>query len=437
MSDIAITVENLSKSYLIGHQSQREYTLRDIIGREARNFMRKASDLLHGRQIVQGDEVEELWALKDVTFKVKQGDVLGIIGRNGAGKSTLLKILSRITEPTEGRMLLRGRVGSLLEVGIGFHPELTGRENIFLNGAILGMSRKQIERKFDEIVAFAEIEKFLDTPVKRYSSGMYVRLAFAVAAHLEADILIVDEVLAVGDVEFQKKCLGKMSEVAGGGRTVLFVSHNLAAITRICKSAIVLSAGHVQGIYDNVEQAVSQYLSGNQGRGPSSWQNKAGVLCNDFFNPLEVIAEERSSSSMTENLMVRIRGHVLRNESSLNIAIGIYSVDGSLMFWTSPRDLDPHKWMMISLGPIEFSVLIPTYLLNEGDYYAELSIILHNRAFLMQPGAGPKVHFSVPRKNIHSEFCDRRPGYFMPMLVWHWQQPSKQHENIHLEHALS
>src|SRR6266496_1462170 len=192
MSDFVIAVENLSKSYLVGHQSAQRYTaLRDVIAREARNFARKSVDLVRGRQIVQGDEVEEFWALRDVSFEVKRGEVLGIIGRNGAGKSTLLKILSRITEPTGGRVVLRGRVASLLEVGTGFHPELTGRENIFLNGAILGMRRSDIKRKFDEIVAFAEVEKFLDMPVKRYSSGMYVRLAFAVTAHLEPEILLV------------------------------------------------------------------------------------------------------------------------------------------------------------------------------------------------------------------------------------------------------
>ena len=197
--------------------------------RGAHNLWRKAADMARGRAIVAGDTVEEFWALKDVSFEVKRGEVLGIIGRNGAGKSTLLKILSRITEPSEGRVTINGRVASLLEVGTGFHPELTGRENIYLNGAILGMTRAEIRRKFDEIVAFAEVEKFLDTPVKRYSSGMYVRLAFAVAAHLEPEILVVDEVLAVGDAEFQKKCLGKMDEVSRReGRTVLFVSHNIA-----------------------------------------------------------------------------------------------------------------------------------------------------------------------------------------------------------------
>src|SRR5215813_2167018 len=215
MSDIVITTENLSKSYWVGHQSARrkDYAmLRDVLAREARNFARKTIDLVRGRQIVQGDEIEEFWALRNVSFEVKRGEVLGIVGGNGAGKSTLLKILSRITEPTHGRAILRGRVASLLEVGTGFHPELTGRENIFLNGAILGMTRMEIRKKFDEIVSFAEVEKFLDTPVKRYSSGMYVRLAFAVAAHLEPEILVVDEVLAVGDAAFQKKCLGKMGD---------------------------------------------------------------------------------------------------------------------------------------------------------------------------------------------------------------------------------
>jgi lipopolysaccharide transport system ATP-binding protein len=225
MSQSAIAVGNLSKKYLVGHRFDQlklgHMTLRDVITREARNFTRKAINVLGGRQVVQGDEVEEFWALKHVSFEVKQGEAVGIIGRNGAGKSTLLKILSRITEPTEGRAKLQGRVASLLEVGTGFHQELTGRENLFLNGAILGMKKSEIRRKFDEIVAFDDVERFLDTPVKRYSSGMYVRLAFAIAAHLEPEILIVDEVLAVGDAEFQKKCLGKMDEISRReGRTV-------------------------------------------------------------------------------------------------------------------------------------------------------------------------------------------------------------------------
>jgi lipopolysaccharide transport system ATP-binding protein len=264
MSKTVITVEYLSKSYLVGHESvQRErYTaLRDVIAREARNFVRKTKDVLHGRQIVEGDEIEEFWALKDISFEVKQGEILGIIGSNGAGKSTLLKILSRVTEPSQGRVRIRGRVASLLEVGTGFHPELTGRENIFLNGAILGMARVEIRKKFDEIVAFAGVQKFIDTPIKRYSSGMYVRLAFAVAAHLDPDILVVDEVLAVGDAEFQKRCLGKMDEVSRrAGRTVLLVSHNMGVITTLCPSAIWL---HKASIRDRGEsrKVVGEYLA--------------------------------------------------------------------------------------------------------------------------------------------------------------------------------
>jgi len=265
MSDAVITVENLSKRYLLGHRSGEQgiygHTLREVIGREARNFVRTAVDVFRGRQVVQGDEIEEFWALKNVSFEVKPGEVIGIVGRNGAGKSTLLKILSRITEPTDGRVLVRGRVASLLEVGTGFHPELTGRENIFLNGAILGMTQREIRKKFDEIVAFAEVERFLDTPVKRYSSGMYVRLAFAVAAHLEPEILVVDEVLAVGDAEFQRKCLGKMDEFSRTqGRTVLLVSHNVGVITSLCPTVIWLDQGSIQQC-GTARAVIGEYLS--------------------------------------------------------------------------------------------------------------------------------------------------------------------------------
>lgn len=271
MPNAVISIENLSKCYVIGHQhdpraSSRYQSFRDVIERRVRKIGRTAVDVLRGRHVVHGDAQENFWALKNVSFEVPQGEAFGIIGRNGAGKSTLLKILSRITEPTEGRVILRGRVASLLEVGTGFHPELTGRENIFLNGAILGMSRRDIQRRFDEIVDFAGVERFLDTPVKRYSSGMYVRLAFSVAAHLEPDILVMDEVLAVGDAEFQRKCLGKMDEVSRReGRTVLFVSHNLAAILQLTRRAILLSEGRVAKL-DTSESVVAQYV-GASGQG--------------------------------------------------------------------------------------------------------------------------------------------------------------------------
>jgi len=254
MTDIAVRVENLSKRYRIGGPQARYKTLReslvDMAAAPARRLRRLGQP---------SPESETIWAMKDVSFEVKKGEVVGIIGRNGAGKTTLLKILCRITEPTDGYAEIHGRVGSLLEVGTGFHPELTGRENIYLNGAILGMKRAEIDGKFDEIVAFSEIEKFLDTPVKRYSSGMYVRLAFSVAAHLEPEILLVDEVLAVGDAAFQKKCLGKMGDVAYEGRTVLFVSHNMAAIENLCGKAMLLDAGRVI-LQGDVRQVIGRYL---------------------------------------------------------------------------------------------------------------------------------------------------------------------------------
>jgi lipopolysaccharide transport system ATP-binding protein len=257
MSDTVIRVENLGKKYILGHQREERYTtLRDSIANGAKGLLKSFQ---RSKSSGADPSSEEFWALKDVSFEIKQGDRVGIIGRNGAGKSTLLKILSRITEPTNGSIRIKGRVASLLEVGTGFHPELTGRENISLNGAILGMSKAEIVRKFDEIVAFAEVEKFLDTPVKRYSSGMYVRLAFSVAAHLEPEILIVDEVLAVGDAQFQKKCLGKMEDVGKEGRTVIFVSHQMSAIQALCDRCIVLQSGQVL-LDGNTDDAIECYL---------------------------------------------------------------------------------------------------------------------------------------------------------------------------------
>jgi lipopolysaccharide transport system ATP-binding protein len=279
MNDVVVTVDSLAKSYLVGHRvaekTRHNYTaLRDVISRGMGNFICKGADVLRGRRIIHGDDMEEFWALKEISFEVRRGQVLGIIGRNGAGKSTLLKVLSRITEPTKGHVRLVGRVASLLEVGTGFHPELTGRENIFLNGAILGMSRNEIRKKFDEIVAFAEVERFLDTPVKRYSSGMYVRLAFAVAAHLEPEILIIDEVLAVGDAFYQKKCIDKMSNIAKSGQTILFVSHNMSAIRNLTTSCIFLHGGKLlaQG---GVDECLRRYLNAEQ-KTALDWGRRAG-----------------------------------------------------------------------------------------------------------------------------------------------------------------
>ena len=262
MSDVAIRIEGISKHYRIGNQDIEWYkTLRDTLTNAATVPLRAIRSKLQGSKGQGSNGYKSFWALKDVTFEIKQGEIVGLIGRNGAGKSTLLKILSRITDPTEGYVEMYGRMSSLLEVGTGFNAELSGRENIHLNGAILGMRRAEIMRKFDEIVAFAEVEKFIDTPVKRYSSGMYLRLAFAVAAHLEPEILLVDEVLAVGDAAFQKKCLGKMSEVAHEGRTVVLVSHNMAAITNLCGRTAVLGGGHLD-FFGDTQLAVAEYLNG-------------------------------------------------------------------------------------------------------------------------------------------------------------------------------
>jgi ABC-type polysaccharide/polyol phosphate transport system ATPase subunit len=327
--DVIIRADCLGKKYLIGHNSEREryIALRDVISRSAQNFIRRSVDVLRGRPIFVGDNSEEFWALKDVNFEIKRGEIVGIIGRNGAGKSTLLKILSRITEPTEGRATINGRVASLLEVGTGFHGELTGRENIYLNGAILGMRRAEIRRKFDEIVAFAEIEKFLDTPVKRYSSGMYVRLAFAVAAHLEPEILLVDEVLAVGDAEFQRRSLGKMSDVAKGGRTVLFVSHNLGAIRRLCPHAFLFESGKL-AFGGNVDGALTAY--------ERLYRNSAKLVTSaSFAGPLadqvrfdEIICKQGGAAVRVLNPLrefeIELRGFALRTFSGLDLVVYVF-----------------------------------------------------------------------------------------------------------------
>lgn len=261
MTKPIIEIKGLGKKYKIGALREPYLSLRDSLARKAKGFVQSISRLTaNSSELVAHSSQEDFWALEDINFSVQQGEAVGIIGRNGAGKSTLLKILSQITPPTEGEIICRGRIASLLEVGTGFHPELTGRENIYLNGAILGMTRGEIRSKFDEIVAFAEVEKFLDTPVKRYSSGMYVRLAFAVAAHLEPEILVVDEVLAVGDTQFQKKCLGKMKDVAGQGRTVLFVSHNMAAIQALCVKGVLLEKGR-SSLFGGIDKVINSYLA--------------------------------------------------------------------------------------------------------------------------------------------------------------------------------
>ena len=324
MSDTIISVDNISKRYRLHHQAGGYTTLRDSLTAWAKG-------LVGGRRTITTATDEEFWALKDVSFEIKRGEVVGIIGRNGAGKSTLLKILSRITEPTAGRIRLGGRVASLLEVGTGFHPELTGRENIFLNGAILGMTKTEIKAKFDEIVAFSEVEKFLDTPVKHYSSGMYVRLAFAVAAHLDPEILIVDEVLAVGDAQFQKKCLGKMKNIAGAGRTVLFVSHNLPSVTALCDRAIQLTRGTVAADGEASHIATQYACDDLQLQAERVWSFPGDAPGDDIVRLISasVTQNDRVVATIDINFPfdVNICFDVLQPAKDLVTGIGIHSAD--------------------------------------------------------------------------------------------------------------
>ena len=378
MNDIVIQAETLGKKYIIGHQAENgRYTaLRDVLMQNARTLWNKTKDLATGKPIIQGDTLEELWALKDVSFEIKRGEAVGIIGRNGAGKYTLLKVLSRITEPSTGRVTIKGRVASLLEVGTGFHPELTGRENIYLNGTILGMTRVEIKRKFDEIVAFAEVEKYLDTPVKRYSSGMYVRLAFAVAAHLEPEILVVDEVLAVGDTQFQKKCLGKMGDVATEGRTVLFVSHNMAAVEQLCSRAILLSKGCITSS-GNVNTVVGLYLS------PSARRNSASedVLARSPSGSAELLSiqpvDERGMPlSMAQcgrdlNLAILLR-------ATMHLPRVIVSIGINNSYETRVAVL--HSGIAgynLSLNPSTHSVVckVPHFSLSAGTYTLDIKVL--------------------------------------------------------------
>ena len=364
MSKPIVQIENLSKCYRIQHESRERYSsLREVIAKKMQSIFNRSS-LRHTI-----GSFEDFWALNDVTFDIQEGEVVGIVGRNGAGKSTLLKILSRITEPSAGRVTLRGRVASLLEVGTGFHPEMTGRENIFLNGSILGMSRTEIKRKFDEIVAFAEVEKFLDTPVKRYSSGMYVRLAFAVAAHLEPEILIVDEVLAVGDAEFQKKCLGKMHDVsAKEGRTVLFVSHNMSVIQHLCSRAILLRSGRI--VADGpVNEVIGRLLSDARGGSRiciADWQ--------DRINSGEARILELQMTDGCGNSAIKLGGELKIRISSQfdtvlkNPTFGVIIHDSTGTAILDIRSVHDGLSLGAASGHVTIEVAIPTLNLYPGRY---------------------------------------------------------------------
>jgi lipopolysaccharide transport system ATP-binding protein len=417
MSKFAIRVDGLSKQYRIGAAPEKYRTLRETLVRAAKAPFQR----IRGRLPTANARI---WALKDVSFTVEQGQVLGIIGRNGAGKSTLLKVLSRVTEPTEGEVEIRGRVGSLLEVGTGFHPELTGRENIYLNGAILGMKRAEIEAKFDEMVDFSGVEQFIDTPVKRYSSGMYLRLAFAVAAHLEPEILVVDEVLAVGDAEFQRKCLGKMDEVAGQGRTVLFVSHNMSAILQLTREAIRLEGGRIarRGATGDV---VDEYLSSDFSKsGERLWAARevpaeAEPFCPQALrvrNPAGTVVDTVRS---TEPVAIEMAYTLSRSITGLRIGIYLQSMRGELIFTSFDTDQPEMYEQFTQRGPGRFvsRCTIPGDLLNEGRYLLGVNASSFRVKRYFQDERA--LAFNVdPTGAPGMQWPERRHGMLRPRLDW-------------------
>jgi lipopolysaccharide transport system ATP-binding protein len=411
-----IEIQNIGKRYRIGANKEPYLSLRDEISK----FFSKR------RMKGNRDSDQDFWALKDVSFTVQEGEAVGIIGRNGAGKSTLLKILSQITPPTEGKITMRGRVASLLEVGTGFHPELTGRENIYLNGAILGMTRSEIRAKFDEIVAFAEIDKFLDTPVKRYSSGMYVRLAFAVAAHMEPEILVVDEVLAVGDVEFQKKCLGKMDQVAKGGRTILFVSHNMQAIKMLCKKAILLQAGKCI-MEAQTQDIVNNYLSESSAKqcGIRTWDDVRSCPGDEHLNLIAVrlknelgnITDQFESS---KPIIIELELDIKKPDPDLTVGFDLTRSDGVVIFRSLHND--EQTTTSISRGCRLFKAIIPCNLLNAGNYAVAPRISIFNQKWIVDYQFPSVVSFDLiftHGKSSYMNHPDRwQNGIIAPVLEW-------------------
>lgn len=413
MSDVVIRVENISKRYRIGLKEKKYDTLGGKIISTIKTPIKNFRKLRSLSKFAENELSEDIiWALKDINFEVKQGEVLGIIGKNGAGKSTLLKILAQITPPSSGRVELRGRVASLLEVGTGFNGELTGRENVYLNGTILGMTKKEIDRKFDEIIAFSGVERFIDTPVKRYSSGMTVRLAFAVAAFLEPEILLIDEVLAVGDVEFQKKCLGKMGEVAKGGRTVLFVSHNMQAVQKLCHNAILLEGGTIK-YFDTTDKVIAQYLrKENNNDSKKSWESLSDAPGNDMIRVKSVVVKPLGKSdefiTVETSFLIEILFWNLRFIGLFNISLHLYSSDGTLIFATVSPQHDITKNLM------KFICHIPGDLLNDGNYYISIMFVgNHNPLFFFEEA----WHFEInDKRNI--DWFGKWHGLIRPTFEW-------------------
>ena len=417
MDEIAIRVENLSKQYRIGLTPMRYRTLRETI---SESFTRNG----RASRAASKEEEGKIWALRDISFEVHKGQVLGIIGRNGAGKSTLLKILSRITEPTEGYAEIRGRVGSLLEVGTGFHPELSGRENIYLNGAILGMKREEIDQKFDEIVAFSEVEKFIDTPVKRFSSGMYLRLAFAVAAHLEPQILVVDEVLAVGDAEFQRKCLGKMNDVAKEGRTVLFVSHNMSAILRLTDETILLDEGRIV-LRAPTPQAVDHYMaSGFSQSGERTWSIDEIPSESAPFRPIALRVSDNDQRRYdrvrsTNPITIEVEYAIDAPIKGLRVGVYMQTTRGEFVFTSFDTD-NAQQFENYSVRPEGHYIskcTLPPDFLNEGQYVLGINASSYRvKRYFQDENA---LAFSVDGAGAPGkQWPERRLGPVRPRLEW-------------------
>jgi len=425
MSEVLIRTDNLGKQYRLGGSQDAFKTLRDTLTDIFLAPIRRTKNLLRGQPYAATSMNEKIWALREVSLEIKSGEVWGIIGRNGAGKSTLLKILSRITEPTEGFAEIHGRVGSLLEVGTGFHPELTGRENIYLNGAIMGMKKAEIERKFEEIVAFAEIDKFIDTPVKRYSSGMYVRLAFAVAAHLEPEILLVDEVLAVGDALFQKKCLGKMGGVAKSGRTVLFVSHNMAAISKLCGRVIWLDEGQVRmiGAPDSV---ISAYLATDvEIAGERRWENLEQAPGNEKIRLRSVrILNSNGITISTVDVkhpfFVELQYDIMAPLTGVQVGFWVLTSDGTVVFVAGDKEDALWTNRERKAGKYKSACKIPARLLNSGHYTLTVASDLRNVELLFVEENA--VSFQVEQTDIPAHSSTRPSGVICPFLDWQIHQ---------------
>jgi lipopolysaccharide transport system ATP-binding protein len=423
VSDIAIRVHNLSKQYRIGSKQQGYKTLRDTLAETFVSPFRRAQKLLRGQPYGAAELDETIWALSDVSCEIKRGEVVGIIGRNGAGKTTLLKILSRITEPTEGFAEIHGRVGSLLEVGTGFHPELSGRENIYLNGAILGMRKAEIQRKFDEIVDFAEIDKFIDTPVKHYSSGMYVRLAFAVAAHMEPEILLVDEVLAVGDAAFQKKCLAKMGDVAKEGRTVLFVSHNMVALQSLCQRAVLLQEGFVVEQGDTIS-VINTYLD------QSSTYTLEQRWTRIDSAPGNELVRLHSARILTDGGTVPDKITVwtplnlefcywnLVPDAKLNLSLILYNTQGTIVFNTTSSFESQWHGKPFSKGMFRSCCALPGKLLNDGSYYLDLLIVMDTTRVLYTFKEILRFDVREDPRARKGHWYGKVPGVIRPQLNW-------------------